>query len=432
MATNYPSGLDSLSNPAGSDALSTGHASQHANANDAIEAIETELGTDPSGASATVKARFEAIEADSWVTSARIADGTITGSDIASGTVTSTNIANDTIVNADINAAAAIDVSKLSGVVPSASVGNLLTADQANPEGTTGFPSVNATLTNVADGVIGTNSLKVTATGTVPQLDFGCAVYDGTATMPTVPGNPHTFSFYAKSPDITELVVQFLYGDGTNAAAAVTVTSAWQHFSVTKIAPTTGPFVVKVRLYAVTTATKYFQIDKLGFWQGAGGQWALPGTPITNLGFYTDESVGRRIFTWDTVNSRWQRTYGDTGWRLVALENSWAGSAYIRRENNRVTMQVFNLAGAATLTAVQYTIPAGFQGGGTTFFTARETAVSGAAVWGQTRTVAEFRKTLTGETYNAGTWSMTWESNWSTADAWPSSLPGSASGSIPQ
>ena len=37
MATNYPSGLDSLSNPAGSDALSTGHASQHANANDAIK-----------------------------------------------------------------------------------------------------------------------------------------------------------------------------------------------------------------------------------------------------------------------------------------------------------------------------------------------------------------------------------------------------------
>ncbi len=115
MATNYPSGLDSLSNPAGSDALSTGHASQHANANDAIEAIEGELGLNPRGGSATVKARFDAIEANSWVTSARIADGTI--------------------VNADINASAAIDATKLSGVVASSLVdakGDLLTATADN------------------------------------------------------------------------------------------------------------------------------------------------------------------------------------------------------------------------------------------------------------------------------------------------------------
>ncbi len=115
MATNYPSGLDSLSNPAGSDALSTGHASQHANANDAIEAIEGELGLNPRGGSATVKARFDAIEANSWVTSARIADGTI--------------------VNADINASAAIDATKLSGVVAASLVdakGDLLTATADN------------------------------------------------------------------------------------------------------------------------------------------------------------------------------------------------------------------------------------------------------------------------------------------------------------
>jgi hypothetical protein len=38
------------------------HATQHANANDAIEAIQTELGTDPAGASATVKARLDALD----------------------------------------------------------------------------------------------------------------------------------------------------------------------------------------------------------------------------------------------------------------------------------------------------------------------------------------------------------------------------------
>ena len=55
MATNYPGGLDSLTNPSAGDALtSPSHSAQHANANDAIEAIETELGVNPSGTFATV------------------------------------------------------------------------------------------------------------------------------------------------------------------------------------------------------------------------------------------------------------------------------------------------------------------------------------------------------------------------------------------
>ena len=35
------------------------HAGQHANAKDAVEAIETELGTNPKGSAATVKARLD-------------------------------------------------------------------------------------------------------------------------------------------------------------------------------------------------------------------------------------------------------------------------------------------------------------------------------------------------------------------------------------
>ena len=48
MASNYPGSLDSFNNPTGTtktDATGFEHATQHANANDAIEAIEAELGT---------------------------------------------------------------------------------------------------------------------------------------------------------------------------------------------------------------------------------------------------------------------------------------------------------------------------------------------------------------------------------------------------
>lgn len=62
MATSYPGALDTLTNPTGTDYQDTvDHAAQHANANDAIEAIQAELGTDPSGGAATVKDRLNTI-----------------------------------------------------------------------------------------------------------------------------------------------------------------------------------------------------------------------------------------------------------------------------------------------------------------------------------------------------------------------------------
>ena len=55
MATSYPSALDTLTNPISTDFQDTvDHAGQHTNANDAIEAIEAELGTVPKGSYASV------------------------------------------------------------------------------------------------------------------------------------------------------------------------------------------------------------------------------------------------------------------------------------------------------------------------------------------------------------------------------------------
>jgi hypothetical protein len=57
MATSYPGSIDAFSNPGPTtpeNQAGLEHDVQHANANDAIEAIETELGTNPSGDHATV------------------------------------------------------------------------------------------------------------------------------------------------------------------------------------------------------------------------------------------------------------------------------------------------------------------------------------------------------------------------------------------
>lgn len=55
MATNFPTSLDSLTNPTSSDTLaSPDHAGQHANANDAIEALQAKVGVDGSAVTSSL------------------------------------------------------------------------------------------------------------------------------------------------------------------------------------------------------------------------------------------------------------------------------------------------------------------------------------------------------------------------------------------
>lgn len=65
MATNYPNSLDVLINPTSNDSLNSPtvpHAQQHANLNDAVEALQTVLGVNPAGAHLTVKDRIISAE----------------------------------------------------------------------------------------------------------------------------------------------------------------------------------------------------------------------------------------------------------------------------------------------------------------------------------------------------------------------------------
>ena len=57
MATNFPSGLDSFTNPSATDSMdsvSVPHASQHANLNDAVEALEAKVGVNGSAVTSSL------------------------------------------------------------------------------------------------------------------------------------------------------------------------------------------------------------------------------------------------------------------------------------------------------------------------------------------------------------------------------------------
>lgn len=63
MATNFPTSLDSLTNPITTDKLNNpSHAAQHANANDAIEALQAKVGVNSSAVTTTLDYKVAQVE----------------------------------------------------------------------------------------------------------------------------------------------------------------------------------------------------------------------------------------------------------------------------------------------------------------------------------------------------------------------------------
>jgi hypothetical protein len=65
MASNFPSSLDSFTNPSSSDAMdsvSVPHASQHSDLNDAVEALQAKVGADSSGVTSSLDYKVAQLE----------------------------------------------------------------------------------------------------------------------------------------------------------------------------------------------------------------------------------------------------------------------------------------------------------------------------------------------------------------------------------
>ena len=144
-------------------------------------------------------------------------------------------------------------------------------------------------------------------------------------------------------------------------------------------------------------------------------------------GTYSDETIGRRIFTWNSAYSSgsggWQMSYGDSGWRDVSANiNSGngftGGSVYIRRTGYNIAIAAFGLTRAAGGAGDFYTFPSGFRAAFPVYgrsFSNNAWYVNGASSY----------INMAG-TSDSGAGCM-----FGTSNAWPASLPGSASGSIP-
>jgi hypothetical protein len=332
-------------------------------------------------------------------------------------------------INTDVGTVAAAKLD-------AATVGNLLTVNQASLEtDVTGWvQGANSTVARTtATALHGSASLAMTCTG---AGDASCALAVG-AYAAVTPGVTYGGTLAVKAATVgrsSVLSISWYTAGGAFISAVsspnvTTNTSTWTTFYTAGVAPPTAAGARLVLTVAAPAASEVHYADCAGIWVGAGGTWALPGTPIANLGFYTDESVGRRLYQWDANNNRFQMTYGDTGLRDVtaALGNSshfTINNADLRRVGSTVEFYCdFTTTASYAAGDNLWTVPSGFQPQVSRYGLVYFYGSSVAAIYtGGTLPLYSLALSTTYRVH--GTWTVT--------QAWPTTLPGVAIGSIPQ
>lgn len=92
MSINYPTSLDTLTNPVAGNALnSPDHATQHANANDAIEALEAKVGANSSAVTTSHDYKLSAVTGSAKALTSGTSTQSVTGLTLVSPTLTLTS-----------------------------------------------------------------------------------------------------------------------------------------------------------------------------------------------------------------------------------------------------------------------------------------------------------------------------------------------------
>jgi hypothetical protein len=210
MTTSFPTGLDALTNPTSADGLnSPDHAGQHANANDAIEALEAKVGINGSAVATSLDYK--------------ITNGILPTLNVDSGTLFVDSAGNNVGIN-NASPAVALDVS---GAINATSTIYTSDAFQCSNASSLGPVSVAGDLT------VDTNVLKVDSTnnrvgvGTAsPSATLDVQATTGTAMRITNTGTGNSFLVEdSASTDSTPFVIDAAgnVGIGTTSATLAKV-----------------------------------------------------------------------------------------------------------------------------------------------------------------------------------------------------------------
>ena len=336
------------------------------------------------------------------------------------------------------------------------SIGNLLTANQASVEtDLTGWPSVaqqggsvGTAARSTAWAAHGSASMLFTA------LTTTSAAFDQQTFTPVTAGQVYTVyaegnkvGTWDRASETRASVVWFNSSDGVVGSSMAYFRTDQQYDAGiglwssglakayrTFVAPA-GAVKAKVYFYFGPggSAGDAFYVDKIGFWAGAGGDWAMPGTPIVNLGHrVTHPNVDDVLVQkWDAGLGRWQTVHYDSGVRdITSLVNAaWTTKTWVRlrRINNTVFVGANNLRGTASWVS-PIVVPTGFRCVGHPAEIAGGVFREGAATGGM-----GYHQGYGDEPFKyggmfSGSWLATYQFNggitYPTGDAIPTSLPG--------
>ena len=298
MATAYPSNLDNFTNPTSSDTLDSvtvPHATQHANANDAIEAIEAELGTNPKGSSATVKARLDSL--DTTVSAkAPTASPTFTGTPtLPSGTIATTQTAG--------NSTTAV-----------ATTAFVTTAD--NLKANIASPTFTGTVT-MPTGATGTAPMDFVSGSLLATQNGGTVEYDGSVFYATpnvntasnaayggrgvIPASQYVVLNANVSLNATSVLPQAMFASGTSplTAGSLAVAPTTTYIVESVIYLTKGSTSVTVTFGLVAGGTTTFTASALESQYVS----AAANTPTAPLMSYGTATTGAPAITCATANT---------------------------------------------------------------------------------------------------------------------------------
>lgn len=376
MATSFPGGIDSFPAVSGTMDTAPTHSQRHTDLQDAVAAIETELGTSPAGASATVKARIEAIEANDWVTSARIAANAVGSSELADNAVDTAAIADGAVTTAKIG----------NGQVQNANLGDGAVTSRTLATGAVNSAAIeDATIVN---GDIATNAA------------IAASKISGTALVASTADAKGDLYVATAADTVARLAVG---ANNTILTADSTATPGVKWATPTTRVGTGSPLSVVVPDFK--------------------GQRYID----------TDQTLGAREWVaTTTLSSGWVVSDGLTPTYDVRtlLTSPWttAGVAQLWRDGRRVHLRLTSVKGGAALSDPIITLPAGFRVSAfasllTTWYDDQATGLPLWTLGGASSTSINF----TGGMFDKSAWTtsrgITGVASWTTPDAWPTAAP---------
>lgn len=374
MATNFPTNLDSLTNPTGSDTLaSVPHADQHANANDAIEAIETKVGIDGSVNTGTLEVRAPRIATSTtrppavagrmmYETDTKQHMVYVNASEQWQPVVRNTGYKNQ-IINGDF---------RVNQRAFSSRTTTGYGFDRWRMEavgGTSTYSAQQFVVGNFLTGIESANYARIVTSGLSAAGDYSI-LHQHIEDVRTLSGEVVTISFWARAGSGTpKIAVEFLqlFGSGgspsanvSTLAGQVTLTTLWARYSLTVALPTlssktigttANSSAVQVNLWLSAGSTFNTRTNSLGTQNNTFDIW---GVQVEQGSVATD--LERRTIAAEVALC--QRYYERLNYRLFGMWNSATTCRFVVSSRQTMRTNITPVLLTTTPTAEQWSIVA--------------------------------------------------------------------------